>query len=93
MTTHPRGWGQKGIQETREGEQNMSSIDLPGGVEARGTLAKVRGTAKATRLVVELDPSVAALVAGRLVPLVGAEVSVEVAPVQARIDVDGGGER
>lgn len=68
----------------------MSSIDSLGGVEARGTLAEVRGTAKATRLVVELDPSVASLVAGRLVPLVGAEVSVVVAPVQARIDVDGG---
>jgi hypothetical protein len=77
--------------ERREKEQDMSSIDYAaGGVEARGTLAEVRGTAKATRLVVELDPSVAALVAGRLVPLVGAEVSVGVAPVQARIDVDGG---
>lgn len=61
-----------------------------GAVEARGVLAEVKGTAKSTRLVVELDPSVAAAVAGRLVPLVGAEVSVEVAPVQARIDVDGG---
>lgn len=68
----------------------MSSKNVLGAVEARGTLAEVRGTAKATRLVVELDPSVATLVAGRLVPLVGAEVSVVVAPVQARIDVDGG---
>lgn len=71
-------------------EQNMSSTNVLGAVEARGVLAEVKGTAKATRLVVELDPSVAALVAGRLVPLVGAEVSVVVAPVQARIDVDGG---
>ena len=74
----------------------MSSISVTGvlgAVEARGVLAEVRGTAKATRLVVELDPSVAALVAGRLVPLVGAEVSVGVAPVQARIDVDGGDRR
>lgn len=73
----------------------MSSTNVLGAVEARGVLAEVKGTAKSTRLVVELDPSVAAVVAGRLVPLVGAEVSVEVAPVQARIDVcvDGGGAR
>lgn len=73
-------------------EQNMSSTNMLGAVEARGVLAEVKGTAKSTRLVVELDPSVAAVVAGRLVPLVGAEVSVEVAPVQASIDIcmDGG---
>lgn len=70
----------------------MSSTNVLGAVEARGVLAEVKGTAKSTRLVVELDPSVAAVVAGRLVPLVGAEVAVEVAPVQASIDIcmDGG---
>lgn len=74
-------------------EQNMSSTNALGAVEARGVLAEVKGTAKSTRLVVELDPSVAAAVAGRLVPLVGAEVSVEVAPVQGCIDIsmDGDG--
>lgn len=71
----------------------MGSANALGAVEARGVLAEVKGTAKSTRLVVELDPSVAAAVAGRLVPLVGAEVSVEVAPVQGCIDIsmDGDG--
>lgn len=74
-------------------EKNMNSTNVLGAVEARGVLAEVKGTAKSTRLVVELDPSVAAVVAGRFVPLVGAEVSVEVAPVQGCIDVcmDGDG--
>lgn len=74
-------------------EQNMSSTSALGAVEARGVLAEVKGTAKSTRLVVELDSSVAAVVAGRLVPLIGAEVAIEVAPVQGCIDIsmDGDG--
>ncbi|MCI6844131.1 MAG: hypothetical protein MR874_05165 [Coriobacteriaceae bacterium] len=71
----------------------MSSKNEIGVVRARGALAEVKGTAKSTRLVVELDPSVAASVAGMLVPLVGAEVAVDIAPMQARIDLDGGGRR
>ena len=55
-----------------------------------GVLADVSCKPKAARLVVELEPGVASLVASRIVPLVGSNVSVEFVPMQGAFDVSGG---